>query len=156
MSAASLARPGVGAGPCSHCAHIECIAARQIAREVCRICKEPIGFDQPFYAEPDSHVHKLCVEAELVKKLKSGLAPENIRFLTNQELAEILRIEKTTLRNWVAQGKIPYRKVGGAVRFLLEEVIEWTKPDLPKAVGPKRNGRSRISATQAVALPGKG
>jgi excisionase family DNA binding protein len=101
-------------------------------------------------------VHKSCVEAELIKKLKSGIAVESIRFLTIQEVAKMLRVEEATLRNWVAQRKIPYRKVGGAVRFLLEEILEWTKPDSSRAIGPKRNVRSRISATPAVALLGKG
>jgi hypothetical protein len=45
------------------CSHLDCIAARAIAVERCRICKEHIGFEQPFYSEVSAKVHKRCLEA---------------------------------------------------------------------------------------------
>jgi excisionase family DNA binding protein len=114
------------AGICfDQCSHLDCIAARQIALEVCRVCKEPIGFEQPFYSEAQAKVHKRCLESELAKKLQTEV---ELRFLTVEDAALLLRVEVGTIRNWVSQEKIPYRKVGANVLFLLEEVIAWTLP----------------------------
>src|ERR1044072_9001441 len=51
----AIASPGNNNGPCLNpCSHIDCIAARQIATELCRVCRERIGFEKPFYIDPDS------------------------------------------------------------------------------------------------------
>jgi len=87
-----------------------------------------IGYETGFYTEPDARVHAECLEKELSKKLKTGLPHGNIKFLTVDEAAELLRAEPETIRNWVSQERIPYRKAGGKVLFLLEEILEWTVP----------------------------
>lgn len=66
MAAASLAAMGALGGACVSCSHLECIVARQIASESCRLCRRPISFE-PFYSEPDAKVHAACLEAELNK-----------------------------------------------------------------------------------------
>jgi excisionase family DNA binding protein len=117
------------------CSHLDCIAAKQIALEPCRICKEPIGFDHAFYSEVDARVHKHCLEAELAKKLQTDV---ELRFLTVEEVATLLRVETGTVRNWVSQEKIPYRKAGSNILFLLEEILTWTLPPVrQKAAGLK-------------------
>lgn len=66
--------PGNDNGPCLNpCSHIDCIAARQITTELCRVCREKIGYEKTFYIESDSKVHKVCLEDELSKKLKAAL-----------------------------------------------------------------------------------
>ena len=120
------------------CSHIDCIAARQIATELCRVCHERIGYEKPFYIEPDSKVHKSCLEDELLKKLSAGMPGAEVRFLTYEETAELLRVEVGTLRNWVSQEKIPYRKAGGNILFLLEEILAWTVPQTRKQGSEKR------------------
>ena len=50
------------------------------------------------------------------------------QFLTVDELAEMLRVKPRTIYEMVSQGRIPYRKVGRRVVFLLAEILEWTNP----------------------------
>lgn len=107
------------------CSHFDCIAIRQMASESCRVCKEQIGYGQPFYSEPTAKAHKRCLEAEIARRLR---VETELRFLTVEETAELLRVEIGTLRNWISQNKIPYRKAGANVLFLLEELLEWTMP----------------------------
>jgi excisionase family DNA binding protein len=117
------------------CSHFDCIAARAIAAERCRICKEHIGFEKPFYSEVSAKVHKRCLETELAKKLQTET---ELRFLTVEETASLLRVEVGTVRNWVSQNKIPYRKAGSNILFLLEEILTWTLPPArQKAAGLK-------------------
>jgi excisionase family DNA binding protein len=117
------------------CGHLDCIAAKQIALERCRICKTQIGFDRQFYSEVAARVHKRCLEAELAKKLQTDV---ELRFLTVEEAASLLRVEIGTVRNWVSQNKIPYRKAGANILFLLEEILVWTlPPGRRKATGLK-------------------
>ena len=51
------------------------------------------------------------------------------KFLTVDELAEMLRVKPRTIYEMVSQGRIPYRKVGRRVVFLLTEILEWTNPN---------------------------
>lgn len=140
MAALSLARIGTLGAPCAVCVHLDCIAARQIAVESCRVCRTPIGFDSPFYSEPDATVHAICLEAELAKRLKAGLPKTEVKFLVVEEAAELLRVEPETIRNWVSQNRIPFRKAGSKTLFLLEELLDWTVP-----VG-RRHRPPRLSA----------
>jgi excisionase family DNA binding protein len=50
------------------------------------------------------------------------------RFLDVKELAEMLRLKTRTVYDMVSQGRIPYRKAGDRTIFLLDEILEWTKP----------------------------
>jgi excisionase family DNA binding protein len=66
-----------------------------------------------------------------MKTEKAQSASNNARpqFLTVAELAELLRVKPRTIYEMVSQKKIPYRKVGRRVVFLLAEILEWTNPD---------------------------
>lgn len=136
MAAASITAIAARNGPCASCTHIDCVVVRQIASECCRICRMSIGYETSFYSEPDAKVHAECLEQELTKKLQAGLPQGNIKFLTVDEVAELLRAEPETIRNWVSQERIPYRKAGGKVLFLLEEILEWTLPATRKQSRP--------------------
>ena len=50
-------------------------------------------------------------------------------FLEVEEAAELLRVEPKTIRAWVSQEKIPYRKANGRVIFMLAELLAWTLPE---------------------------
>ena len=50
-------------------------------------------------------------------------------FLDVKEVAELLRIQKRTVYEMVSQGRIPYRKAGDRTIFLLDEILEWTRPN---------------------------
>jgi excisionase family DNA binding protein len=52
-----------------------------------------------------------------------------IVFLEVEEAAELLRVEPKTIRAWVSQEKIPYRKANGRVIFMLAELLAWTLPE---------------------------
>jgi excisionase family DNA binding protein len=51
------------------------------------------------------------------------------RFLNVKEVAELLRIKTRTIYEMVSQGRIPYRKAGDRTIFLLDEILEWTRPN---------------------------
>jgi len=51
------------------------------------------------------------------------------RFLNVKELSELLRIKTRTIYEMVSQGRIPYRKAGDSTIFLLDEILEWTRPN---------------------------
>jgi len=51
------------------------------------------------------------------------------RFLNVKEVAELLRIKTRTVYEMVSQRRIPYRKVGDRTIFLLDEILEWTRPN---------------------------
>jgi excisionase family DNA binding protein len=57
----------------------------------------------------------------------TGLNPP--RFLDVKELAEMLRLKTRTIYDMVSEGRIPYRKAGDRTIFLLDEILDWTKPD---------------------------
>lgn len=71
MAAAILSPPGSDYGPCEReCGHRDCQATRELAAEVCRICKITIGYETRFYREQNHPeggklVHGLCLENEI-------------------------------------------------------------------------------------------
>ena len=50
-------------------------------------------------------------------------------FLNVKELSELLRIKTRTIYEMVSQKRIPYRKAGDRTIFLLDEILEWTRPN---------------------------
>ena len=60
---------------------------------------------------------------------QSKEAPVNSpKFLTVEEVAEMLRIKVRTVYEMVSQNRIPFRKAGRRTVFLLDEILEWTTP----------------------------
>lgn len=47
--------------------------------------------------------------------------------LTYKEASQRLRIAEITLRKWVSHKRIPYIKIGRAVRFDSEELDRWIR-----------------------------
>ncbi len=48
-------------------------------------------------------------------------------YLTVEELAAYLKINKQTIRRWVSMGEVPFRKVKNSVRFRLSEIEKWVE-----------------------------
>jgi excisionase family DNA binding protein len=48
--------------------------------------------------------------------------------LTIKEVAALLRVAVPTIYVWTSKRKIPYRKVGGSLRFDRDEIMHWTMP----------------------------
>lgn len=56
MAAIGLSAPGTEYGPClEDCQHIDCAATREKAAVICPDCREPIGYDRPFYLDVGEH-----------------------------------------------------------------------------------------------------
>jgi excisionase family DNA binding protein len=51
------------------------------------------------------------------------------KFLDVKELADMLRLKTRTVYDMVSQDRIPYRKAGDRTIFLLDEILEWTRPN---------------------------
>ena len=49
------------------------------------------------------------------------------RFLTVEEVAELLRVSPRSVYDWVYRGNIPFHKAGRRTIFLLDEILEWTR-----------------------------
>ena len=63
-----------------------------------------------------------------VKKKTCGLKLSGLFFdnlITVEELAVIFGLAPQTIRNWVAQGKLPYVKVGKRNLFLTRSLQKW-------------------------------
>jgi excisionase family DNA binding protein len=71
---------------------------------------------------------------------------QGTRMLTLAQLYEWLNITERHARKLVHRGAIPYRKVGGLLRFPEAEIEEWTRP------GPRNWPGAPVP--DAVDLPG--
>lgn len=47
------------------------------------------------------------------------------RYLSVKELAEYMGFNEQTIYHWIAQRKIPFYKIGKAVRFSVNEIQDW-------------------------------
>jgi excisionase family DNA binding protein len=54
------------------------------------------------------------------------------KFLTVEEVAELLRVAPRTIYTWVYRGTIPFHRAGRRVIFLLDEIVEWTAKNSPE------------------------
>lgn len=52
---------------------------------------------------------------------------ETRRFLNIHEIANYLSLSENTIRAWVRTGRIPFSKLGRAVRFDLRKIEPWLK-----------------------------
>ena len=69
---------------------------------------------------------------------KIGIKGENMEnetLLTPDELCTALKVKKATLRGWIYRDKIPFLKIGGALRFRPSALQDWLRQReyLPKA-----------------------
>ena len=59
-------------------------------------------------------------------KATTTLSPALPQFLTVQEVAAMLRIKERTVYEMVANNRIPFRKAGRRIVFLLDDILKWT------------------------------
>lgn len=64
--------------------------------------------------------------------------------LTIKDLSEQLQIKTATLYAWVAQRKIPSRKIHGLVRFDPNEIDQWLASFVTPRPSPLRTSRQRV------------
>ncbi len=58
------------------------------------------------------------------KDFNKTQVPEN---MTAEQVANYLQYNIKTIRNWTSQGKIPFVKLGGGVRYQKERIDNWVK-----------------------------
>jgi excisionase family DNA binding protein len=51
------------------------------------------------------------------------------QLLTVTEAAALLRVQISTIYVWTSKRKVPFRKVGGRLRFDRDELLRWTLPN---------------------------
>ena len=56
---------------------------------------------------------------------KAQLFDNRIGVITTEELAVIFGLAPQTIRNWTAQGKLPYVKIGRRNLFLMRSIKRW-------------------------------
>jgi len=85
MAAGQLPRPGSEFGPCltEECGHIDCGQTREMAKQECRYCRKPIGYDRRFYILPSEQnatrgelVHATCHEDAIVTEQEKQILAE--------------------------------------------------------------------------------
>lgn len=75
---------------------------------------------------------------EVAQILKGQMEPKDLLkllevvFLTVEEAAKLLRVEKRTIYQWISQDRIPTRHANGKPVFLLRELMKWTLPENDK------------------------
>jgi len=59
--------------------------------------------------------------------------PADIKFLTIEDVSEMLQVTRTTVYNLKKQG-LPFIKIGKNIRFDQEEVVKWVRSNSRSAV----------------------
>ena len=85
------------------------------------------------YTSTQPSIDEIASEVALILKRRLGakdiLKLLQVVFLEVEEADELLRVEVKTIRAWVSQDRIPYRKANGRVIFMLAELLAWTLPE---------------------------
>ncbi|MFY9553625.1 MAG: helix-turn-helix domain-containing protein [Blastocatellia bacterium] len=105
----------------------------------------------------EQEFHELASEVALI--LKARLDPSDITrlleivFLDVNQAAGLLGVKPKTIRSWVSEDVIPYRKAHGKVIFLLAELLMWTLPANDKHARHRltKSQGSRIAAAKLAA-----
>ncbi len=69
--------------------------------------------------------HCYCVACGKDNIVDNSLLKKNI--VTTKELSEVLQVSPKTLYQWAALGQIPSMKLNGALRFDIEDIIQWIR-----------------------------
>ena len=77
--------------------------------------------------------------------LRKGGEKMSNEWLTINELSDRLKVSIKTVRNRMADG-LPYHKIGGALRFDYDDVVEWIKTcKVEEVKNVSKSGRDRKS-----------
>jgi excisionase family DNA binding protein len=109
--------------------------------------------------EPESSIEQIAAEVAVILarrlEAKELVKLLQVIFLEVDEAAELLRVKTKTVQQWVSDDKIPFRRAGGRVIFLLSELLDWTLPENDKharhrltAARGCRVAASRLAATR--------
>ena len=99
-------------------------------------------------------VEEIATEVALILKqhldAKDVLRLLEIVFLDTKEAAALFNVKEKTIRSWVNDDVIPYRKANGKIIFLLAELLLWTLPKNDKHASHRlaTATQCRIAATK--------
>ena len=65
--------------------------------------------------------------------MRSGKMPADIKYLTIEDVSEMLQVTRTTIYNLKKRG-LPFIKLGKTIRFDQEEVINWIKANNERTI----------------------
>ena len=72
-----------------------------------------------------------------------------MKLITIKEVSELLNVRPSTLYQWAELGQIPCMKLNGALRFDIEDVLNWIK-------SCKKNVESSYNPLIQIRSPKKG
>ena len=65
-----------------------------------------------------------------LEQLQKIVIPTTLpQMLTVEQVASLYKISERTVNGWVQERRIPFHRPGGAIRFSLKELLEWSKHD---------------------------
>jgi excisionase family DNA binding protein len=79
--------------------------------------------------------------ATLEQLLKSVTPTTLPKMLTVEQVAQLYQVAERTVNGWVQERRIPFHRAGGAIRFRLDELLEWS------------NSRDDTGSATVVRLP---
>jgi excisionase family DNA binding protein len=86
----------------------------------------------------------LNYQTERVRQIKNrGAAVET--YLTIEEVAAYLKVAEKTIRKWVFNREIPFRKIHKAVRFRLSEIEMWIDGEKNEELGMRNEEYTETS-----------
>lgn len=65
-------------------------------------------------------------------------------YLTVQQVSSYLQVKTSTIYAWVGQGRIPFVKIHGVIRFQKEEIEQWVETFRKKEHGPPLRLQRRV------------
>jgi excisionase family DNA binding protein len=77
------------------------------------------------------------------------------QFLTVAEVAEMLKLNQQTVRNWIDQGSLPALRIGRRVRILRQYNLRIPRPMIPAFCPPGNGNRRGKERGGRPALKGK-
>jgi len=82
-------------------------------------------------------------------KVPPDLSKLRGHFMTTTQLAEYLRISKSTIYTWIYKGKIPYSKIDTMVRFKTEDIEQWSEK---RKVKTKYDERLKMPVSRSLQI----
>ena len=93
-------------------------------------------FQQAIQKNQSKDLSKKASLSKLEESACSSKEPQAVFFdnlITVEELAVVFGLAPQTIRNWVAQGKLPYVKIGKRNMFLKGSLQEWlNRKEIPQ------------------------
>ena len=75
----------------------------------------------------------LAEKIEAERKKKAAIVEIVDKYTLNvKEVAELLRVHRNTVGNWIKDGTIPCLMLGAKARFNIDEIEQWVKDSVQK------------------------